>query len=135
MKALYDFNPQQEGDLRFSKGQMIRVIDGQTGNTLQDGWLVGEVNGRKGVFPANYCLMAVWMKAIHNFDPQCDGDLRLSEGDLIHIVDVPDDKTLPHCWLMGEVNERRGMFPSNYCELVAAAPPQPSGSGQILDCR
>jgi hypothetical protein len=134
MKALYDFDPQYEGDLRFSKGDMIRVIVGQVDKTPQDGWLNGEVNGRKGTFPANYCLKAVWMKALHDFDPQYEGDLCLSAGDLIQIIDVPNDKTLPHGWLVGEVNERRGMFPSNYCELVTIAP-GPSESGQILGCR
>jgi hypothetical protein len=133
MQALYDFDPQHEGDLRISKGDMIRVVDGQNDKTLQDGWLVGEVNGRKGTFPTNYCLKAVWMKALYDFNPQYEGDLRLSTGDLIQIIDVPNDKNLPPGWLIGEVNGRRGMFPSNYCEFIAAAP-GPSGSGQILSC-
>lgn len=134
MKALYDFDPQYDADLRFSKGDMIRVIEGQDGKTPQDGWLIGEVNGRKGTFPANYCLMAVWMKALHDFDPQDEGDLRLSAGDLIQIIDTPNSKTLPPGWLVGKVGERRGTFPSNYCEIVPAAP-GPSESGQILGCR
>lgn len=134
MKALYNFDPLYDGDLRFSKGDMIRVIEGQTEKTSLEGWLVGEVNGRKGKFPANYCQLAVWMKARYDFDPQYEGDLRLSTGDLIQIIDVPNDKTLSDGWLFGEVNGRRGVFPSNYCKLVAAAPGA-SDSGQILGCR
>jgi hypothetical protein len=136
MKALFDFDPQYEGDLRFSKGDLIVVTEDQIGKTPQDGWLFGEINGRKGTFPANYCSRVVWMKAIFDFDPVYDGDLRLSAGDLIRIINVPHDKSLPVGWLVGEVNGRSGMFPANYCELVAAAPgPETDGPDDQMSRR
>ena len=70
-----------------------------------------------------------WMKALYDFDPQCPGDLRLSAGDLIRITGVPPGKTLPVSWLVGEVNGRNGMFPTNYCGLIAEAP-GPENDGQ-----
>ncbi|KAJ3318042.1 hypothetical protein HDV06_000854 [Boothiomyces sp. JEL0866] len=46
--ALYDFTPQQDGDLAIREGQEVWVIK-------QDGeWLEGSCNGVKGVFPASY---------------------------------------------------------------------------------
>jgi hypothetical protein len=133
---LYDFDPELEGDLRFSKGDMIRVTDAQLDNTPQERWLVGEINGRKGIFPANYCLRVVYMKALFDFDPVYEGDLRLSAGDLIRITDVPHEKSLPAGWLLGEVSGRIGMFPANYCELVVAAPgPETGGADGRTPCR
>ena len=133
MKALYDFDPQYSSDLRFSKGDIIRVQENQSGQSLAPGWFFGEVNGRKGVVPGNYCLKADWMRAQHNFDPQYEGDLRLSAGDLIQVMDDPNSNTLPHGWLIGQVNERRGMFPSNYCEVVALNS-EPSNTDPIHVC-
>ena len=129
-ERVYNFASQHKGNLRISKGDMIRVLDGQNEKTL-DGWLVGEVNGCKCTFPANYCLKTVWMTALYDFDRQYEGDLHLSTGDLIQIIDVPNDKSLSSGWLIDEVNGRRVMFPSNYCEFIAAAP-GPSRPGQIL---
>ncbi|KAI5362266.1 Putative SH3 domain, BAR domain, AH/BAR domain superfamily, SH3-like domain superfamily protein [Septoria linicola] len=49
--ALYDFDGQTVEDLPFREGDRIRVIK-RTDST--DDWWEGEVNGRKGSFPANY---------------------------------------------------------------------------------
>ncbi|KAK5656552.1 hypothetical protein OQA88_4531 [Cercophora sp. LCS_1] len=50
--AQYPFTGQGQGDLSFQEGDRIKVIK-KTG-TDQD-WWEGELNGRKGAFPANYC--------------------------------------------------------------------------------
>ncbi|PPJ55836.1 hypothetical protein CBER1_07431 [Cercospora berteroae] len=49
--ALYDFEGQTPEDLPFREGDRIRVIK-KTEST--DDWWEGELNGRKGSFPANY---------------------------------------------------------------------------------
>lgn len=49
--ALYDFEGQNEGDLAFREGDRIKVI---RKTESVDDWWDGEVEGRKGVFPANY---------------------------------------------------------------------------------
>ncbi|KAK6359916.1 hypothetical protein TWF696_001043 [Orbilia brochopaga] len=58
MLALYDFEPQNEGDLALKEGDRVRVV--QKSNSTED-WWEGEVvsNGlvRRGFFPANYCQM------------------------------------------------------------------------------
>ncbi|KAF1987941.1 hypothetical protein K402DRAFT_392225 [Aulographum hederae CBS 113979] len=50
--ALYDFDGQGAGDLSFREGDRIRIVR-KTETT--DDWWEGEVGGRKGQFPANYC--------------------------------------------------------------------------------
>lgn len=50
--ALYGFEGQSDGDLSFKEGEKIRVIK-KTEST--DDWWEGELRGKKGSFPANYC--------------------------------------------------------------------------------
>ncbi|XP_077406852.1 dynamin-binding protein isoform X2 [Vanacampus margaritifer] len=47
--ALYDFRAMEPGELDFDVGDRIRVI-----NTMDDGWLEGELKGRCGVFPYRF---------------------------------------------------------------------------------
>ncbi|KAJ7275430.1 hypothetical protein B0H12DRAFT_1087300 [Mycena haematopus] len=49
--ALYDFKAAQPGDLPFSKGDII-VITKRSEST--DDWWTGILDGRKGIFPANF---------------------------------------------------------------------------------
>ncbi|XP_057311971.1 growth factor receptor-bound protein 2-like [Hydractinia symbiolongicarpus] len=48
-RALFDFVAQEENELSFSRGDLIKVSD----NTDQH-WWNGKVNDREGMFPANY---------------------------------------------------------------------------------
>lgn len=50
--ARYPFSSQNAGDLSFREGDRIKIVK-KTG-TDQD-WWVGELDGVKGSFPANYC--------------------------------------------------------------------------------
>lgn len=47
--ALYEFRAMEPGELEFDVGDRIRVI-----NTLEDGWLEGELRGQRGVFPHRF---------------------------------------------------------------------------------
>uniref|UniRef100_H3A9F2 Dynamin-binding protein n=1 Tax=Latimeria chalumnae TaxID=7897 RepID=H3A9F2_LATCH len=47
--ALYEFIPMDPEELEFSVGDQIRII-----RTLEDGWLEGEVHGRRGIFPYRF---------------------------------------------------------------------------------
>ncbi|KAJ6569581.1 hypothetical protein B0H19DRAFT_1209479 [Mycena capillaripes] len=49
--ALYDFEAQADGDLSFSTGDRIEVVE--RGASAED-WWTGRLNGRQGVFPGNY---------------------------------------------------------------------------------
>jgi Variant SH3 domain len=55
VRALYHFDSQIEGDLLFWKGDVIQIIEGQIDQNPQGSWLVGEVYGRRGKIPSNYC--------------------------------------------------------------------------------
>ncbi|XP_076043352.1 growth factor receptor-bound protein 2-like isoform X2 [Oratosquilla oratoria] len=49
VQALYDFTPQEEGELAFKRGDVITVTD-----QSDQHWWRGEVNDRRGLFPATY---------------------------------------------------------------------------------
>lgn len=53
--AQYDFAGQGAGDLSFCEGDRIKII--KKTQTDQD-WWTGEIAGRRGSFPANYCKPA-----------------------------------------------------------------------------
>jgi len=49
--ALYDFAPQADGDLGFSAGDRIEIVE-RTASA--EDWWTGSLNGQQGVFPGNY---------------------------------------------------------------------------------
>ncbi|SNX87017.1 related to HSE1 - Class E vacuolar protein-sorting machinery protein [Melanopsichium pennsylvanicum] len=49
VRALYDFAPTEPGELAFSRGEIIRVLD-----SVYEHWWRGEVHGEVGIFPVNY---------------------------------------------------------------------------------
>lgn len=49
MQALYDFTPQEPGELEFKRGDVITVTD-----RTDQHWWTGEIGARRGLFPATY---------------------------------------------------------------------------------
>lgn len=49
VQALYDFVPQESGELDFRRGDIITVTD-----RSDEHWWNGEIASRKGLFPATY---------------------------------------------------------------------------------
>ncbi|CAD7088971.1 unnamed protein product [Hermetia illucens] len=49
VQALYDFEPQESGELDFRRGDVITVTD-----RSDEHWWNGEIGNRKGLFPATY---------------------------------------------------------------------------------
>ncbi|XP_053966778.1 growth factor receptor-bound protein 2 isoform X1 [Anastrepha ludens] len=49
VQALYDFVPQESGELDFRRGDVITVTDRSDEN-----WWNGEIGNRKGIFPSTY---------------------------------------------------------------------------------
>jgi growth factor receptor-binding protein 2 len=46
---MFDFNPQEDGELCFKRGEIITVA-----NKEDDNWWEGTLNGKTGLFPSTY---------------------------------------------------------------------------------
>lgn len=53
--ALFSFEGEQSGDLPFRKGDVVTIVKK---SDSQDDWWTGRVNGKEGIFPANYVELA-----------------------------------------------------------------------------
>nr|XP_034833529.1 endophilin-A isoform X7 [Maniola hyperantus] len=52
--ALYDFEPENQGELGFKENDVITLI-----NKVDDNWFEGSVNGKTGYFPISYVQVTV----------------------------------------------------------------------------
>ncbi|RNA08798.1 endophilin-A2 isoform X1 [Brachionus plicatilis] len=53
-KALYDFEAENDEELDFKEGEIIKLIA-----RLDDNWLQGELHGKQGRFPVSYVQILV----------------------------------------------------------------------------
>ena len=81
-------------------------------------WIKGQIGEKIGLFPGNFTRpekqeAAVKVKALFDYDASEDNELSFKEGNVITIIG--DDI---EGWSVGELNGKKGMFPSNYVEKL-----------------
>uniref|UniRef100_A0A4W3I9U4 Intersectin 2b n=1 Tax=Callorhinchus milii TaxID=7868 RepID=A0A4W3I9U4_CALMI len=111
--ALCSWTAKKDNHLNFSKDDIIEVLE------KQDNWWFGEVHGGKGWFPKSYVKVIselliflfsflVEYVAIYSYQSGETGDLTFSEGETIQITKKEGE------WWTGTIDDRTGVFPSNY---------------------
>ncbi|KAJ9579096.1 hypothetical protein L9F63_024802, partial [Diploptera punctata] len=121
--AIADFSKQQDGDLGFSRGELI-VGESQ----INEDWWYGRIDVRKGIFPVTYTwrLESKYLKAKLKPKPmnkrarvkmsmkaQLEEEMDLHEGDIVVLKEIIDKN-----WYRGVCGSREGIFPSTYVEIL-----------------
>eukprot|EP00013_Stygamoeba_regulata_P015507 CAMPEP_0177673142 /NCGR_PEP_ID=MMETSP0447-20121125/25766_1 /TAXON_ID=0 /ORGANISM="Stygamoeba regulata, Strain BSH-02190019" /LENGTH=212 /DNA_ID=CAMNT_0019180955 /DNA_START=44 /DNA_END=682 /DNA_ORIENTATION=- len=141
--AMFDFEPEEEGELALSQGDLVLVF-----HRDPSGWWSGECNNSYGVFPADYVQIInegeqsqedmpssfahVNFASIAeptgdvrhaivlvDFEPTTEEELRLKKGSIVKVVDQDPSG----CWAgIVEADGRYGVFPSRCVALVEKSP-------------
>lgn len=119
---MYKYDPKDAEELAINEGDIINVYE-----MNDDGWWLGEKNGKKGLFPSNFVEDYDGTKqessnhsvpqdkpigvaiALYPYDAGDENELSLQEGDRITVYHKGEDG-----WWLGELRGKRGLFPSNY---------------------
>ncbi|KAI6175845.1 BMA-ITSN-1, isoform a [Aphelenchoides bicaudatus] len=128
--AVYEFQAVEATDLSLKVGDRIWVTD------TKDEWWTGTVDGRSGIFPANYVQkssatplsstaptgigtdlgMNKLAKAIAAYEATGSNQLSLNVGDCVTV-----HNTNASGWSEAEIDNKRGWVPTNYLRLADAA--------------
>ncbi|XP_052033307.1 SH3 domain-containing protein 21 isoform X2 [Apodemus sylvaticus] len=140
--VLASYRAQTEDELSLAPGDVIRqVCPGPA-----PGWLLGELRGRRGLFPKRLvqeipeALRGVtesrprfprrrghpinsrdpqrWCKVNFNYSPEQADELKLQTGEILEVI-----KEIEDGWWLGKKNGQLGAFPSNFVELLDSGPP------------
>ncbi|XP_068175595.1 E3 ubiquitin-protein ligase SH3RF1 isoform X2 [Antennarius striatus] len=121
-KALYNYDGKEQGDLKFSKGDVI-ILRRQ----VDENWYHGEMGGVHGFFPTNFVQVIKPLpqpppqcKALYDFelkDKEADKDcLPFSKDDILTVIRRVDEN-----WAEGMLGDKIGIFPISYVEFNSAA--------------
>ncbi|KAK0334423.1 hypothetical protein LTR02_010162 [Friedmanniomyces endolithicus] len=125
VRALFDFEPTEPGELRFKKDDIIEVTE----SAFKD-WWKGNLNGTTGIFPLNYVEKVREVRALYDFHSTEDGELFFRKGDTIVVTESKHKD-----WWKGNLHGQIGIFPVNHVEKLgdfgegeSAAAPAPKNT-------
>ncbi|KAL5011344.1 hypothetical protein ScPMuIL_009895 [Solemya velum] len=116
--ALFDYLGQTQEDLQFETGQKIELLE-----HVGTDWLRGRINDREGMFPSSFVQIerdvipeqkaVKFGRALFDFLGQNESELTFKAGAMICLQELLDGDGN---WRWGELDGRRGIFPSNFVE-------------------
>ncbi|KAG8588390.1 hypothetical protein GDO81_005967 [Engystomops pustulosus] len=140
MLALVDFQGQLEDELTFRAGEVLRNVK----KTIEEGWLEGEINGKRGFFPQSFVkeipsfflndnvqrfprsIRKVnaqikkqrWCRAEFAYIPSKPDELELMAGEVLEVLEEIEDG-----WWLGKKGVLVGAFPSNFVQEILEPSP------------
>ncbi|XP_074072537.1 SH3 domain-containing protein 21 [Macrotis lagotis] len=139
--ALQDYQAQREGELSLGAGDVLRDV--RPGSA--EGWLRGELAGRRGLFPALLVqeipeslrgdggprrprsqrrgqpgappAAQRWCKVNFSYIPEQPDELKLQAGEMVQVLREIEDG-----WWLGKKNGQLGAFPSNFVQELDYRP-------------
>ncbi|KAE9417626.1 hypothetical protein Angca_002398, partial [Angiostrongylus cantonensis] len=119
--AIYDYFSNTPGDLTFRMHDQIVATE-----RIGPEWLRGSLNGREGIFPANFVSCPnidslpmsqpatqtaplEKMTAAYDYSSGIQGDLEFKAGDVIEVIAQIDQD-----WIQGRVNGNEGLCPLSF---------------------
>ncbi|XP_069671614.1 intersectin-1 isoform X3 [Periplaneta americana] len=122
-QALYTWRAKKSSHLSFSKGSVVSVKE------KQDQWWYGELAGVEGWFPKSYVMEVQtsapveiaegeneYYVALYPYQSMETGDLSFQQGEVVFVVKKEGD------WWTGTIEDRQGIFPSNYVQKAQTEP-------------
>lgn len=130
-QAIADNTGETDTELVFSKGEIIVVVDTDTGSEgWWEGYLLRDKDAGSGFFPESFAVPIVpsgeepaggqyvhAARALYDFTSENADDLPVSEGDALLASPVADSPE----WTEATRGTRTGFVPSNYVEVVGPA--------------
>ncbi|XP_056416591.1 SH3 domain-containing protein 21 isoform X2 [Hyla sarda] len=141
MLTLVDFKGQLEDELTLKAGEVVRNVK----KTAEEGWLEGEINGKRGLFPqafvkeipsfffndngqrfprsirkASACPQKKkqrWCRAEYAYSPGKPDELELNVGEIVEVLEEIEDG-----WWLGKKGDMVGAFPSNFVQEISEPP-------------
>ncbi|KAL4657565.1 SH3 domain-containing protein 21 isoform X1 [Arapaima gigas] len=132
--VLLDFEGNMTDELTLHVGDLVKKVT----KAAEDGWLEGELRGKRGIFPANFVKeVPVYLiggdkreprslrkstlkksqirkcEVAFAYSPMNDDELDLVVGETIEIL-----KEIEDGWWLGKKNGRIGAFPSNFVKEI-----------------
>jgi hypothetical protein len=108
VRAMFDYAAADDTELSFKADDFINVV--KNDGSIPD-WLTGELNGKVGLFPANYIEAGRFCVVLFEFVAENEDELTIQVGEEI-FVDSENEG-----WLHGTNKEgKSGLFPANYVQ-------------------
>jgi len=134
VRLIYDFTPTSPFELAVHEGATVRVVEEDDGS----GWVkVADEDGGQGLVPASYIEAAdatpapnlsagqsigsgQFVRGLYDYHSKGQDELDVSEGARIELTSGPSGgRNYADGWWEGiDALGRKGIFPSNYVELV-----------------
>nr|XP_046254906.1 SH3 domain-containing protein 21 isoform X2 [Scatophagus argus] len=135
--VLIDFEGTMEDEMTVRAGDVVKDVT----KASEEGWLEGELRGKRGIFPANFVKeVPVYLmgdskreprslrktqrmkqtrkcEVTYAYNPAHEDELELEVGEIIEIIREIEDG-----WWMGMKNGKVGAFPSNFVQEIFVSP-------------